>query len=250
MKTILRFEKIKTFEALNLSNAHINRYMETPNADTKIRNKKIFGSGNVVKDVKERLNKNGIKPRKNAVLCMEALLTLSPEYFTSKEATKNFTIAAAKWLSDEYGENVLSVDLHLDESTPHIHAIILPITEDGRLSARDLFNKLTLKKFQKSYCDLMSEKTGIDFDYKEGSKAKHQNVKEYYTKINKELPALKENDDLKAKVENLENELDEKEDENYQLNGKIKKLEKDISIQNEEISQLKSFIEKLTKKFN
>lgn len=249
MKTILRFEKIKTFEALNLSNAHINRYMETPNADSSIKNKKIFGSGNVVKDVKSRLNKNGLKPRKNAVLCMEALLTLSPEYFTDNKSIKDFTIGASKWLNDEFGENVLSVDLHLDESTPHIHAIILPITKDKRLSARDLFNKLTLKKFQKSYCNLMTEKTGIKFDYKEGSKAKHKDVKEYYEKVNKELPILKENDDLKNKVENLEIEIEEKEDHNFKLNEKVKRLEKEVETQQKEINRLTYFINEMKEQF-
>lgn len=249
MNTILRFEKIKSFEALNLSNAHINRYMPTPNANEKIKNKKIFGSGNVVKDVKDRISKNGLKPRKGAVLCIEAVLTLSPEYFTDNKSIKDFTIAAAKWLDNEFGENVLSVDLHLDETTPHIHAHIIPITEKGKLSAFELFNKNTLRYFQKTYCVLMSDKLNTKFTYKEKSKAKHQDVKEYYAKVNKELPVIQENDDLKAKVENLENELEEKEEENFQLNGKIKKLEKDISMQNEEISQLKIFIEKLTKSF-
>jgi len=249
MKTVLRFEKIKTFTALNLSNAHINRYIDTPNADKKIKNKKFFGSGNVVKDVKDRLKKNGIKPRKNAVLCMEAMLTLSPEFFTDKTSIKNFSIAACKWLHDEFGENVLSVDLHLDESTPHIHAIILPLTNDGRLSARDLFNKLTFKNFQKTYCETVKEKTGVHFTYKEGSKATHQDVKEYYTKVNNELPVLKENEELKAKIETLENEIENKEEENFELKGRVKKLENDVKIQNEEISQLKNYINKILKQF-
>lgn len=57
MKTILRFKKIKTFEHLNLSNAHINRYLDTPNSNPDINNIHIFGSKNLVKTVKDRLKK-------------------------------------------------------------------------------------------------------------------------------------------------------------------------------------------------
>ncbi|CAH8185251.1 plasmid recombination protein [Vibrio aestuarianus] len=79
--TVLRFEKIKSFEALNLSNAHINRYIETPNANAKIKNKRVLGSNNIVKDVKAIIDKKGLKPRKNAVLVMEGVLSLSNEFF-------------------------------------------------------------------------------------------------------------------------------------------------------------------------
>ena len=40
----------------------------------------------------------------------------------------------------EFGEeNVVSFIVHLDELNPHAHAVIVPITKDGRLSAKDLF---------------------------------------------------------------------------------------------------------------
>ena len=40
----------------------------------------------------------------------------------------------------EFGEeNVVSFIVHLDELNPHAHAVIVPITKDGRLSAKDMF---------------------------------------------------------------------------------------------------------------
>ena len=40
----------------------------------------------------------------------------------------------------EFGEeNVVSFIVHLDELNPHAHAVIVPITKDGRLSAKDIF---------------------------------------------------------------------------------------------------------------
>ena len=52
-----------------------------------------------------------------------------------------------RWATDiydfccrEFGEdNVVSFIVHLDELNPHAHAVIVPITLDGRLSAKDMF---------------------------------------------------------------------------------------------------------------
>ena len=52
-----------------------------------------------------------------------------------------------RWATDiydfccrEFGEeNVVSFIVHLDELNPHAHAVIVPITKDGRLSAKDMF---------------------------------------------------------------------------------------------------------------
>ncbi|EPW4741128.1 MobV family relaxase [Vibrio parahaemolyticus] len=243
MKTILRFEKIKNFEHLNLSNAHINRYLETPNANPDVKNIHIFGSKNLVKTIKERLQKNGIKPRKNSVLSVEALLTLSPEYFFEDKDQKKlteFTKTAVTFLKENFGDNVISVDLHLDESNPHIHAHIIPLTNDGRLSARDMFNKITLKEFQKSYCEVMNKTLNKTFTYKAGSKAEHKDIKEFYTEINEQKK-------YKEEVVKLENKLLDEQDNNFALSNQIKRLENQIKVQQEEISALKKLVNKLKK---
>lgn len=56
-----------------------------------------------------------------------------------RPAPADLTAAAAavkKWLIEEFGkENVVSLDLHLDESTPHFHAVVVPIV-NGKLNAK------------------------------------------------------------------------------------------------------------------
>ncbi|OQR53129.1 hypothetical protein CDB3_31910 [Bacillus sp. CDB3] len=45
-------------------------------------------------------------------------------------------------MKKEYGEqNVIHATVHKDEMTPHMHCAIVPITEDGRLSAKEYFAK-------------------------------------------------------------------------------------------------------------
>ncbi|MDI7854629.1 MobV family relaxase [Vibrio parahaemolyticus] len=247
LKTILRFEKIKDFKQLNLSNAHVQRYINTPNADGKIKNKVIYGSGNLVKDVKKEFNKRlNKKPRKGAVICMEAIFSLSPEYFTDQKSVVNFANAVVKYLNENFLENTMSVVLHLDESTPHIHAHITPITEDGRLSAFELFNKKTLRDFQKSYCETVKKETGLNFTYTEGSKAKHTDLKNYYGMVNEKLkPFKEENQSLKKDVSELQEKLFKEQEENLELSGKVESLEKTIKTQQEEISYLKKLVKRL-----
>ncbi|MDH5990866.1 plasmid recombination protein, partial [Vibrio aestuarianus] len=235
---------IKDYNNLNLSNAHVYRYLETPNANSKISNKKLLGSGNIVRDVKRKLEKNNITPRKNAVLCIEAVLSLSPDFFQSNANTKEFAINARKWLINEFGDNLVSAVLHLDEKTPHIHAHIVPMTGDGRLSARELFNKSTLPDYQKSYLNQM-KKIEPKLKYNQGSKAEHKKLKDYYSMVNKEI---EDNKGLKDNVLKLESELEEKEDKIFFMDNKVKKLERSIKSQDNEISKLKQFIEQLKDK--
>ncbi len=263
--TVLRFEKIKSFEALNLSNAHINRYIATPNANAKIKNKRVFGSNNIVKDVKAIIDKKGLKPRKNAVLVMEGVLSLSNDFFNSNERIKQFVENGSRWIKKEFGDNVLNITAHFDETTPHLHFHIIPINDKGRLSAFDLFNKNTLPQFQKSYCDYMNENINEKFNYKAGSKAEHTDIKEYYAIVNEKTSQLKnENSDLKAKVnqyeknkEALENKLDvfekdiEKTNvENTKLKKEIERLEDLTDKQFTEISNLNKIVKSLNDKYN
>ncbi len=241
LKTVLRFEKIKSFNNLNLSNAHVYRYLETPNADSRISNKKLVGSGNVVRDVKRKFEENNISPRKNAVLCVEAVLSLSPEFFKSNGNIKDFAINARKWLLCEFGDTLVSAVLHLDETTPHIHAHIVPLTDDKRLSARELFNKSTLPDFQKSYLNQMKI-VEPKLSYNKGSTLEHTSLKNYYSMVNKEIENSCE---LKVKVADLELEIDNKAEENFTIKNKINMLDKQVKVQKSEISKLSQIIKKL-----
>lgn len=41
-------------------------------------------------------------------------------------------------MEEEYGkENLLYATVHMDEITPHMHYGVVPITKDGRLSAKE-----------------------------------------------------------------------------------------------------------------
>lgn len=173
---------------------HVARERETPNANQSIDNIRFIGEGDYrqLNDVViERIGDQKI--RKNAVLAVEMLLTASPEYFRPNEPERagyyqpeklnNWQQQVQGWLDQEYGDRIVRAELHLDESTPHIHAYLVPLDERGKLNCRGIFGgRQKLSQFQDSYAAAMSP-LGLERGVK-GSRAKHTKIKEYYAAVN------------------------------------------------------------------
>jgi hypothetical protein len=135
----------------------------------------------------ERLAQAGITPRrKDAILCVEVVMTATPEWFKRDEQGQATDYSTSKWVQDNLAylqktfgkENVLAFKVHQDEKSPHIHGLIVPITPDGRLSAHDIVGRPTLRKYQSSYAAAMAEhglQRGV-----ENSQAKHQPMSHFY----------------------------------------------------------------------
>ena len=92
------------------------------------------------------------KIRKDAVKHIDGLITSDNSFFEqlTPEETKMFFEHAKSFLEQEYGkDNLLYATVHMDELTPHMHYGVVPITEDGRLSAKEVVgNKKALTEFQ------------------------------------------------------------------------------------------------------
>jgi BMFP domain-containing protein YqiC len=194
--TILRFEKIKSFKSAKEAGRHQMRmHKETPNADPhrKSWNKLFIGTNDLEADVKKRLAVLDKEPRKNSVLAMEGILSLTPYMLMDGKSEKLdnvrvFYNEAKKWLEETFGDNLVNAIIHRDESSPHIHFTVVPIVDKGDkkgLSARDTFNKVTLSKLQKSYYQHM----GKAFpeleppEYGNGNKVSHTKIKDFYRVI-------------------------------------------------------------------
>ena len=190
---IARIAKLKAGN-INSSELHTLRERETPNANEKIANVRFIGEvdGRRLNEVvRQRIGEQTI--RKNAVLCVEMLLTASPEYFRPDDPSRagyyepkrleDWQQAVRGWLDDEYGDRIVRAELHLDESTPHIHAYLVPLDERGKLNCRGIFGgRQKLSQFQDSYANAMSP-LGLERGIK-GSRAKHKSVKQYYAAVN------------------------------------------------------------------
>ena len=213
--TILRIEKLKTFGNVAGSDDHVTRNRETPNADPTKENVRLIGRKDdraLEEIVKEKISTLKHRPRHDAVLCTEMFLSASPEYFRpvdpslsgqwSDSLMQQWALASRDWLAQNYGSKCVRAELHLDESTPHIHAYIVPLNEKtGRVSHDAMFGgrggqgRIKLSKLQDSYAAALAP-LGIERGVK-GSKATHTKVKEYYQAVNSEpLTAVITNNQL------------------------------------------------------
>ena len=69
--------------------------------------------------------------------------------------------------------NVIGAAIHRDESKPHLHLDIVPITEDGKLSAKKMLgNENNMRFHQKEWLEKMQERRpDLNFSRKQNSKA-------------------------------------------------------------------------------
>lgn len=151
-----------------------------------------------IKEGYRAVNKKGeLKEiRKDAVKYTTHILTGSHdkmiELSKDKEKFTKWIVKNKEWLCNEFGEeNIVRFTLHMDERTPHIHAVTVNLTSDGRLSAKEVIgNRAEMRARQDRYADAMKE-----FGLKRGLKRvgiKHEDAKEYYARMNL---ALKEGDE-------------------------------------------------------
>ena len=115
--------------------------------------------------------------RKDAVKFLSLVMSGSHEDMkqlaSNPKEFKAWQKANFDFVAREFGEsNILRFTLHMDEKTPHIHAIVVPLTHDGRLSAKEIMgNKKTLSERQDRYAAQM-EPYGLIRGVV-GSKARH-----------------------------------------------------------------------------
>jgi hypothetical protein len=129
------------------------------------------------------------KRRKDAVLCIEYLVTASPEAMQSKsrEEQDAYLADSLEWLRERHGaDNVVYAGIHRDETTPHLYAYVVPLDPDtGRLNAkRWLGGTKALNQMQSEFAGRVGQRHGLERGI-EGSRARHQTVKEFYGALDK-----------------------------------------------------------------
>ena len=196
MYAILRIKKLKSFAGVSGSNGHNQRLNETPNADPGRQQTNLStGAHDPVQAIKDVWSENGIKPRKNAVVAVEYLLSASPDFFQDDkpEKTKAWAKRNIQYLKEKHGAGFIRADLHLDETTPHIHAIVTPLVVDTpkpKLSAKHYFDRPRLRELQTEYAQAMAP-----FRLRRGqerSQATHKEIAHYYSEIKKPIELPKE----------------------------------------------------------
>ena len=219
--------------------AHIERTIHPKNADptrTHLNRELIqFPDGvtNRTQAIQHRLDTAGLKRKiaNNQVRAIRILLTGTHEDMMQIEKNgklEDWCQDNIEWLRKTYGiDNVVSVVLHMDESTPHLHATVIPIVETERkrkkkeeevnrtyrkktpaprLCADDVMSRTKLKNYQNTYAAAMQKyglQRGID-----GSEAQHISTHEYYRSLMLQGKSLQEDvDELLKRKEQEKKEL-------------------------------------------
>ena len=206
--------------------------------------------------IKEIAPKRKIKD--DAVLITSFILGSDKEFFDriTAEQQKQFFADCTDFFSERYGkENVISAVLHLDESTPHLHFNLMPVT-GGRLCAKELFDRAALRKLQTDFYEVVGKKYGLKRG-KEGSTAKEAQaaakpVKElleiYESAKSEKIPfsgKKKETEIIALRTKN--GELQRKNDilakNNGDLYAELKKHEKTVITNEGAVKLLKTLLE-------
>lgn len=195
---ILRTEKIKSFQSSSGSGSHNFRKTVPNNADIDRQDLNQYLVEPPGKDlnsaIRARFEEHGIQPKwfgnnhkNNSVIAIEVLMSTSPGFFEDKseDFKKEWVEENQKWLTRKFGaENIASLVLHNDEKTPHLHAHIIPITPDGRLSAKEFIGG---HKSRQSALQTEYHKSVKRFGLARGeigSKTKHTKTKDWYRTVN------------------------------------------------------------------
>lgn len=165
---ILRFAKYKG-PTVSRIEAHNERTKETyaSNPDIKVELSKhnfhpVIPQGKY-RDISNRIIREaGCRVRKDSVTAVEVLITASPEFFekkSPKEVKEFFDYAVEFMISKQNPDTYISAVVHVDEKTPHMHLCFVPITADGRLSAKEIIgNKKRLTQWQDEFWSYMVKK--------------------------------------------------------------------------------------------
>ena len=135
-------------------------------------------SNNWLQDINKEIQAAGAKTRSNSVLALDTLYTASPEFFQGKtnQQNDNFFKDCLQFHEAHFG-HVISAVIHYDESTPHLHIISVPLTEDGRLSARDVIgNRAKMSKAQDQFFEQVGKSYGLERGIHMDGQEKRQHI--------------------------------------------------------------------------
>ena len=185
---IMRAKKLNSMGGVAASLQHCYRERNTPNADdsrtAENDHRAAQSTDEAMGKLRELLPE---KRRKDAVLMVEYVMTASPEWWTeaTSEQQADFFDQAHKWLAEKYGaDRIVTATIHRDETSPHLSAFVVPLTADGRLSAKDFIgNRSKMTADQTSFAKAVQH-LGLERGI-ERSRATHTSIKQHYAAIEK-----------------------------------------------------------------
>ena len=204
---IMRFAKYKGPEITNIE-AHNERrkekYASNPDIDLS-RSKNNFHliepPQRYRAEAERQISAAGCRTRKDSVRLVEVLFTATPEFFQGKKQSeiRQYFEETLHFLEQyQAKETIISAVVHMDEKTAHMHLSFVPLTPDGRLSAKEIVgNKKKLSWWQDKFWEHMVLKYP---DLERGESASQTRRDHIPPRVFKEMTRLTKQ---KAKLEEL-----------------------------------------------
>ena len=142
-------EKYASNPDIDTARSHLNFHLVTPERKYRAESEK-------------QIAKAGCRTRSDSVRVVEALVTASPEFFKGKKKSevKDYFTEALDFIQKyQSKDTIISAVVHMDEKTPHMHLCFVPLTEDKRLSAKEIVgNRKKLTWWQDEFWKHMVKK--------------------------------------------------------------------------------------------
>lgn len=264
--SILRLERVKTSNATNgfqrhnqrenqnYANKDINHNLTYKNYDLINGTDKINYNQAIEKRIADGYTgKRAV--RKDAVRHVQGIITSDTAFFEGKTdtETRQFFEDGLKFVQKQYGkDNVLYATVHHDEKTPHMHFGFVPLTEDGRLSAKDqLGNKRDLTALQDNFNRYVNEK-GYNMARGKSSKetgAYHVPVADFKKKQERKDELTAENERLERMngqyertIERQKQEVEENRAKAKQQQHDLEQTQRDIELKHRQLSDYQAML--------
>ncbi|MBU3107121.1 plasmid recombination protein [Clostridium gasigenes] len=232
---------------------HVNREVIEENIDAEKTKDNIIliGNENVEEYVFNYLE--GVKLRDNSVIARELVLSAGNGFWgrLSDMDRKKWIDTNTKFLEYNFGSNCVYSVLHLDETTPHIHTLIVPKFWNEKKGFYELNNsyyfdgKSKMIAWQDKYTATMTDNfNNVFMRGIRGSKSKHIDLKTYYSLINENLDEKQAESIVSYAKENYLNRKKVQElQETLQNNQEIMKACEKIIKTNKELKESKKLYE-------
>lgn len=173
---IMRVQKVKGASGVAGTQIHNRREREHSNTNPDIDHQRSNNnysikstSGSFNQFITQRITagyKGSRAIRKDAVLMCDALFTSDQEFFSTlpPERQREFFQTCYDWAIRRWGsDNIISAVVHLDETTPHMHLDFVPLTKDGRLSAKSVLGgQKELQQLQDDFFEKVGKQYGLE----------------------------------------------------------------------------------------
>lgn len=238
MYCIMRMEKRKKQDVAGLQREATRTATEYNNKvvpGMEIYNQTLQHSDNWLADIQREIDAAGAKVRSNSVVALDTIYTASKKFFQlhDNQTIDEFFRDCLDYHRQHYG-HVVSAIVHYDEDTPHMHVLSVPLTRDGRLSAREIVgNRVTMAHAQ----DMFFEQVGKSYGLERGV---HLDGPEKRTHISAQENRLRE---LQAQVQHEERRLAQLQHRADQTLQQLRTQTEQVRHTQRDLSQLHGYLD-------